>query len=439
MQKLRDCLLGWGLSPNEAKVYSALVYCTKPLAAPQIARLADVRRTETYRALAGLEAKGLTFRIIGSPTKFQALDLEKGLKVFIKQREESLADIKRMKDELVRELREQRAESFPFESSKQLKIIKGQRNIARFIEEILFRAGSANCDAIGVVADSSDDYVYSILREMAQHKKPKTGKIRILTSVMDRNKDWVRRAAEVAKIRHIVSPPNTMFVNSENEMIQSFTSGEHSELEVAIWTESRQVVLGARQMLENLWNSSSDLESRLLELEKGIPIEQFRIVRSRREILDEIAKANAGAVQELAILTSPSILRTGRGVFDPAISEARARGVTVRMIGFIDKTNLGSARRLMESVELRHYPVDPLFTIGISDDAHAVLANWRPDRFDVQEEEARDIAFSTNLSENVRGLRDIFESMWKHAQRAEDRIRELEVVSGAVDGQYMRF
>jgi sugar-specific transcriptional regulator TrmB len=91
-----------GLATSQAKVYLALVQLGKSKAA-LIAKTTEIDRAEVYRTIAKLEKKGFVLRIIGNPTKFEAVPLKNLLTTIIQQKRSEISKIEKSANQLLRQ------------------------------------------------------------------------------------------------------------------------------------------------------------------------------------------------------------------------------------------------------------------------------------------------------------------------------------------------
>jgi len=103
-----EMLCEFGLTPNQAKVYFAIVQLgIAPVG--RVSKVSKVRREDVYRILPKLEKMGLIERILGTPTKIRATPLEDALSILVKH-EKDIADKKvstlmAKKDDLLKHLK----------------------------------------------------------------------------------------------------------------------------------------------------------------------------------------------------------------------------------------------------------------------------------------------------------------------------------------------
>jgi hypothetical protein len=128
------------------------------------------------------------------------------------------------------------------------------------------------------------------------------------------------------------------------------------------------------------------------------------------------------AKEEYVSLTSKFGLRRigGAGLladeFASAIRKAKQRGVRIRIISEIDKSNLRSARYLSRYAELRRLS-DISFYIDLIDKAEIIFGPALSDEEASQHNREADIW--TNNAKFIEGMYAVFERLWKSAKNFE--------------------
>ncbi len=100
-------LVRLGFSPNQAKVYIALVglgTCT----AKKVWKVSGVSREETYRKLNELQKLGFIERVFANPFRFKAVPLEFTITKLLKCKAEEISNLQIETDELIKDFAEKR-------------------------------------------------------------------------------------------------------------------------------------------------------------------------------------------------------------------------------------------------------------------------------------------------------------------------------------------
>jgi sugar-specific transcriptional regulator TrmB len=99
LEKIKEALLKFGLTPNQAKVYIYLgKYGSKT--APEVFKALNLPRTETYFILNTLERRGILTSELTSPTRYTALSIENMVLAIVNAEKEKLSILANQKNEV---------------------------------------------------------------------------------------------------------------------------------------------------------------------------------------------------------------------------------------------------------------------------------------------------------------------------------------------------
>ncbi len=99
LEKIKEALLKFGLTPNQAKVYIYLgKYGSKT--APEVFKALNLPRTETYFILNTLERRGILTSELTSPTRYTTLSIENMVLAIVNAEKEKLSILANQKNEV---------------------------------------------------------------------------------------------------------------------------------------------------------------------------------------------------------------------------------------------------------------------------------------------------------------------------------------------------
>jgi sugar-specific transcriptional regulator TrmB len=101
-EQVFDVLIQLGLSPLQAKLYSALIQLQDPTATTA-SKVSKIARQEVYRITEELEAMGLISKTISTPMRFQPVPLSEGLSILMERRTKTTSGLMKKIRELSRE------------------------------------------------------------------------------------------------------------------------------------------------------------------------------------------------------------------------------------------------------------------------------------------------------------------------------------------------
>jgi HTH-type transcriptional regulator, sugar sensing transcriptional regulator len=253
LEKIRDELLKFGLTSNQAKVY---IYLGKsgPKTAPEVFKTLGFPRTETYYILNTLQNRGIVTSDLSSPLRYSALPLEQTFSTLLDAEKEKLKVLSEQTKE-ISALWEQ-VPGFAVETaentSEKLQMIQGQPQIFSKLGNMI---NSYNEEILifGSVKDLSRLYHSNILDSLPN-------------SILD--------------VKIIISPANTMPAFAEKidkkrirllpeskQDNQCFVIKDHDEIVIflrnaiypsndifAMWSDSKALVDSMHTLFDYSWN-----------------------------------------------------------------------------------------------------------------------------------------------------------------------------------------
>jgi len=97
---LQEKLQDFGLTKNESKIYLFLSEHGEKKAI-EISREEKMPRTEIYRLVANLEAKGIIIPTFYRPTRFSAVTIEKAIESILHSKQKRIEDLKILEHDMI--------------------------------------------------------------------------------------------------------------------------------------------------------------------------------------------------------------------------------------------------------------------------------------------------------------------------------------------------
>ncbi|MGI0129341.1 MAG: TrmB family transcriptional regulator [Thermoplasmata archaeon] len=174
----------------------------------------------------------------------------------------------------------------------------------------------------------------------------------------------------------------------------------------------------------------TDWEDARTEFDERDP-RKFAVLEGRETIHRFLVKRLGTAERQVLLSASGSSLpRVIDAGTDRALREARARGVTVRIVTEVTAQNLVDAKHLSSFVELRHSPGPVMNRSVVIDRVGSLVYVSGEEGFGRTGEEQ--VALWSSAPMFVQLARDYHRRMWVPGERAESRFVELENPSAAV-------
>ena len=364
-ETIKAVLTNAGLTEKEAVVYILLAK-HEPLKGAEIAKLAKKDKAQVFRILKNLQAKGFIEATLEYPIRYTVMPFESILENFVKSKREEITFVEKAKEDLLYHLRKK---SFVEPSLDKFVVVKGNKRIYSRISKMFMESkrhlsvattasNLMKTDRFGVF----ESFFHSPLRSKIRCRflfefcKDSLSFVKTLTERMP--KSGFNFRARNPDLDLSLFP---RMIAKDNEEILFFTSlpgAEGSEKdEVCLWTNSKSLVQAFTVVFEDLWRNSTDLQSRIVEIETGeLPAKTcvFDVAeeaeRKYREIL-------LGAEKQIVFMTSS----TNLGGFlknKSSLERWAEKGVSVRIMAPIVNENLEVAMRISRICEVKHVPID---------------------------------------------------------------------------------
>jgi HTH-type transcriptional regulator, sugar sensing transcriptional regulator len=255
LDHLKDQLLKFGLTANQAKVYIFLgKYGSK--SAPEVFRTLGLPRTETYFILNTLQNQGIVTAELTSPQKFSAIPVGKAILTLVNTQKEKLHDLASLEGELTQLWDD--IPAFAVETSEtkteKIQMVSGSAPINSKIKEMIKNAREKIL-IFGTEKDLSRFYHADILEELYDKiidKKIIISPSQTLPRILE---EFDRKTI---KIMPQSQEDNQCFIVKDNDEILFFlrNSAHPSHTVFALWAESKALISTLQNLFEYSWNSS---------------------------------------------------------------------------------------------------------------------------------------------------------------------------------------
>ena len=156
-----------------------------------------------------------------------------------------------------------------------------------------------------------------------------------------------------------------MVIRDEEEILFFITprtiNPERKHEEVCLWTNCEALVQSFKTIFEEAWRGSSDLESKILDIETGKQTLGTCFISNAEMAEKNYEKIICSAKKEISILTSSQGLITYSKKANFA-KELNKKGVSAKIMAPITSENTKAAESLSKFCEVRHVPASYLKT-----------------------------------------------------------------------------
>ncbi len=359
-----------GFDQIDAQVY---VYLAKKgiRKASDICKGLKLEKQQLYPSLKRLQSKGTVSSTLEHPARFSALPFEKVLDFFIKAKIEETRNLQQRKVEILSNW-----ESLKLEDDKSTKftVIEGRTFIYSKIQQMLQEA-TIQVLAITTVPTLAQAEYRDIFNVSYNHPSKSKIRFRFLAELSEQNVHVMEAfLKETAKTKLNVEGRNPdlglilfphMLVKDEDEaLVFTKPRTETSMIEkddVCLWTDCKSLVQAFTTMFEELWQNSTEIREKLVEIEMGKPTPKTFIIKNAEIAEKKYNKTLKSAKEEIIIMTSSKgLVKFWEDL--PPLCEWKERGVVVKIMAPIVREDLEVAKQLSKVCFVKHVPPNCLLT-----------------------------------------------------------------------------
>jgi sugar-specific transcriptional regulator TrmB len=422
-ETVRKFLKDFGLTEKEGEVY---IFLAKrgTLRSGEIVKGIKTHKGEVYRVLKSLQTKGLVESTIEFPTRFTAVPFETALDSFIKIKKEEVSSVENARQELLNDWKSisKTGVELPLEK---FVVIEGNRRIYPKILQMIQQTRN-RFSAISTVTGLLRAEQFGLFDAIFGNPLKSKIQFRFLTELsyqnLDAAKALLKRTPKAVfdfkgrnpELGLQLSP--RMVIRDEEEILFFITSKDAPGLgkdEMCMWTNCKALVDSFSAVFEDLWNNSTDLEQKIIELETGKPSQNTHVISDAETARRKYEEILRSAKEEIIMVTSAEGI-VSRWKKMAMLREWAKDGISIKIMAPITSENLNAAQELAKFGEIRHVPASYLETT-IVDGRHLFQFKNRPP--DEKKPRAQHFgnAFYTSDLEYVEKTKNMLSYVWQNA------------------------
>jgi len=356
-ETIKKVLRNSGLTEKEAEVYIFLAR-HDVRKGTEIARLLRKDKAQVFRILRRLQAKGFVEATLDFPSRLSIVPFENVIDSVVKAKQEEVALIKDAKRDLLDYMNKKRSP----EPLEKFVVIKGNKHIYSKIAQII-RDTEHQLSVATTVLDLMQADRFGVLDVAFNHPLRSQIEYRFLTEISKQNLNALKAVmGRVPKASFNLKARNpdlglSLFprmVTRDNKEILFFTSRtEMAEKDqICLWTNCKSLVKTFTAIFEDLWRNSTDLQTKMAQVENGKPT-ALTYIKDVEDSEEEYKKTLLSADKDIIMMiSSRNLLRFWES--KPPLKEWKKRGVSVKIMAPITKENFEVANQLSEFCEVRH-------------------------------------------------------------------------------------
>ena len=359
-ETIKEILNEFGLTNREAEIYIFLAKYGVHKGG-EISKQTKLPKSLVYRVLKRLERKGVVETTLESPTRFTAMPFETVLEMNIKTKREEATLIEKRKKSLLEDWKNISRTELKPELSR-FKVIEGTRKIYRKIAEIVENT-QKNLSAAVSITDFARTEQFGIVDLI--NAKPMKSKIRFrfLTELSRQNLKAAKllRAELNSGLDIKARNPDLrlafprMLLRDEEELLFFISPRKLSagKREACIFTNNGSLVQAFSGVFEELWQNSTNIEEKIVEIETGKPTPKTLILSDEETAKKKYVKTLCAAEEEIIMIVSTkSLVQLGEGLLP--FKELAKRNISVKIMAPITTENLKQVKLLSKYCEVRH-------------------------------------------------------------------------------------
>ena len=422
---VEEALHNFGLTEKETQIY---IFLAKH-GAQGAGKIASGTKTATaviYRTLKALQRKGFAESTLESPVRYTAVPFENVLDSNIRGKQEEVRQMENSKRELLTDWSKISIgePEYPLEK---FAVIEGDSKIFAKIFKMV-RETKSQLSTVATVTGLMRADRYGIFEAIYSHPLRSRVEFRIITdlSASDlRSARFLKRRLK-RSINFRGRYPDLglrlfprMIIRDREEVLFFITPrGNHSSRqkdETCLWTNCKALVESFRSIFENLWNDSTEIEEKIVELETGKPAVVSNIIISQKAANQKYEEILRSAKKEIVIMTSAAgVVEHQKKI--PILKEGAHKGVSIRIMAPITSGNLKAAEVLSKYGSIRHVSSSWQEIAVVDGDSLFQFNNrlFKEEELDTQR--SFENAFYTSDREYVEKAKNTLGNIWSNAQ-----------------------
>ena len=363
-----------GLSKREIEVYMFLAK-RGVQSTSFVSKKLRMERVHAYRTFKKLQEKGFIEATLERPTRFTVVPFEGLLESFINAKKTEVNNLDEQKESLLASWRTISAPESEYTIAK-FSVIIGKKKIhskmLNMVEESK-KGVLVLTTGLGLIQED----IAGVFDAIIHSAQKRSVQFRIITDISRENLKIVESINKKISVKNVNVGCRHVNLNSkffpcflikdgEEAILHGSSGAEPSVLNLedeGLWINDKMFVSILKAFFVQMWQSAVDAARRIDELKTGIPLGETIVIKDPEEAWAKVAKALEAAKEDVIAITSSqsinSILEN-----DP-FAKHRKKGLKFRIMASIDLDNLEAAKKLSNSYQIKHVPINYLMTMII--------------------------------------------------------------------------
>lgn len=420
-EALKRVLKDFGLTEIEAEIYLFLAR-QGASKGTEVAKQTKKDKAQIYHILRNLQSKGLVESTLEAPVRFTPVSFENVVESAIKAKKDEATEIENAKQELLEYWRNISRYKTEMPSEK-FTVIEGRHKIHLKIARMIAQTKN-QLSTITTINELLRAERLGIYNGVSKHPAKQKIQFRFLTEISSQSikpmKAILRKAANrgfdfrgrTPELGLRLSPQ--MIIKDQEEaifFIRPRLDETLPEEDVCLWTNCKSLVQAFTTVFEDLWQNSTDIKQRIVEIESGKPSAQTYVIREAEKAQKKYMEALESAKKDIIMITSPKTLMDPRN-----LRTWNKTGVLTRIMAPITRENFEAAQNIAKNSEIRHIHRSYLATT-IIDDKYLFQFRDAQDRDKIDAVPLFEDTFFSDDAEYVEKTKAMLEDVWKNSQK----------------------
>lgn len=364
-EKILETLQEIGLTKVEAKIY-ILIEKKGPLKARDIVKRLKITKQQLYPILKKLKGKGIITSSLEHPARFFAIEFEKVLDLFSKAKIEEAKNLQINKERLFNDWESISVKQVS-KSPPTFTVIQGRKYIYSKIQQMIQEANN-KFSLILSLSELIRIEQSGVLDSIETHPLKSTIQFRIITEIPEKQQQIVKKLLKnfnpKIQVKSQIGFTSSLFPKmaiKDNEEILYFISTEKIDAYDSLVTNCKSIIKPLFATFEDLWEKSTSVSRSITDIEKkNVP--QTTIIEDWELASEKCSRAMNQANENIIIVTSSEEV-TFYWKNPSLLKELANKGVSIKIMAPISRTNLNACIDLLSFCEIRHVPNEYIKTI----------------------------------------------------------------------------
>jgi sugar-specific transcriptional regulator TrmB len=408
-----------GLTKSQAQAYLTLVRLGRATAL-QIAREANLQRTEIYRLMEELTSLGLVESTLDKPRRFRASEFCKSIPALAQKIAARYENVVSGSKQLATKL-EELAASVRGEIRPSIHVMTGFDRIKEEFMESLEETKQEVWIAMSAaqLARPTVEYVGELSKAIAAREL----KVRAVVQVDRSSLSLLKNLPACSETRQLSTLDLFFYGFDSHTVCIGMTPAQiRTPVPTYLRVVNYPLASAMRSFFNTLWNQAIPSGTQTAVLRQSAR-SRTRLVWGQEEAYALVRPWPRKAKKRLAVFLYPET-PTPLFPFTHVFGKPLKRNLKLQALSFVTQQNSQLFRELSEIGEVRHINVSFPFTIGLLDNSEAILVLAFPDTSNLNT--PLYVTVHITKPRMVKGLAEMFGALWKRSIQFDTRIRRLQ-------------